>query len=130
VQCWQGSHIAYVSGALAGLLLYAPLAVFLRPLWQEFQAQLHVKATPSHYLFKTIFQITIIGLSKALKRENALAHGVVFLILLSVFYLLELKRNRFNYGRVAHWHRMSVLGVFWLGLCALLSSWVSLPSSY
>lgn len=130
VQCWQGSHIAYVAGASAGLLLYAPLAVLLRPVWPEFQTQLHIKAAPSHYLVKTVFQVLIIGLSKSLKRENALAHGVVFLVLLLAFYLFELKRNRFNYGRVAHWHRISLLGVFWLSAVALLSCWVQLSSSY
>lgn len=130
VRCWQDSHIYYVIFAIIGLFIYAPLAVLLRPLWQEFQVQLHIKTAPSHHLVKTIFQMLIIGLSKALKQANSLAHGLLFIGLLTGFFLFEFHKNRFNYGRIAHWHRISLAAVLWLSSLALLSNYVPLKAGY
>ena len=130
VQCWQGTHLYYCIGAAAGLLLYVSLAVLLRPLWQNFQPQLHIKTSSAHSSVKTLFQALLVSLSKSLRPRDSLLHGAIYLALLGSFFLFSFKRGAFNYSRVAHWHRLSLLGVLWLGLLALLNHWVSLYSLY
>ena len=78
-------------------------------------------SSPSHFLVKTIFQVLVIGLSKSLKRAETVAHGVVFIGLLFLFFVFEVIKDRFNYARIAHWHRMSLLAVLWLSVLALIS---------
>lgn len=130
VQCWQGAHLYYSLGAAAGLLLYVPLAVLLRPLWQEFQSQLHIKTSSAHFSVKTIFQVLLVSVSKSLRRRNSLLHAALYFFLLSSVFLFTFKRNGFNYSRVAHWHRLSLVGTLWLSVLALLSHWLSLSPDY
>ena len=130
VHCWQGSHIYYTAAALLGLLVFVPFSVFLRPLWQEFQPQLHIKTSSSHFLVKSIFQLLIILLRKTLYRESPLAHEITFLSLVLGFFLFQLKYRGFNYARVTHWHRLSLLGVLWLSLLTLLANRLSVSPSY
>jgi hypothetical protein len=128
VQCWQGSHIYYLVGASVALLLYASLAVLFKPIWQDYQSELHIKTSSSLSLVKTTFKVLLVSLSKSLKRQDSLIHGVLYLALVSIFFLFTLKKGLFNYTRVALWHRLSLVGLFWLSLLGLLSHRVS--SSY
>jgi hypothetical protein len=36
VTCWQGAHAIYVALAFVGLASYLPLAVYMRPAWQQY----------------------------------------------------------------------------------------------
>jgi len=81
-------------------------------------------------LEKSLFQLLLLGFNKTFRRVNVLTYAVAYLSLVLTYFLLELRRGRFNYDRFGHWYRMSLLGVLWLGLLASLSHWVSMSSGY
>lgn len=58
-RCWRDMHSGYVVGSGVGLLCYIPLAVFTRPLWQELQRNLHVKAQPLGLMVKSAVQVDV-----------------------------------------------------------------------
>jgi hypothetical protein len=52
--CWTGEHEIYVGFAVISLICFAPLAVYSRPLWQEYKVSLHIKVLPLLLMIKTI----------------------------------------------------------------------------
>ena len=130
VQCWHGTHIAYLTGACIALLLYAPLAILFRPLWQTLDTELHIKTYPRFILIKTIFQLLLVALYKAILPVSTLIHSISYLLLMAVFWVLTLKCPGFNYKRVTHWQRLSVLGVLWLGVVSVLGQHVSFMGTH
>ena len=130
VHCWRGTHVAYLAGACVALLLYIPLAILFRPLWQTLDSELHIMTYPRFMLTKTIFQLLLVALYKAVFPANALIHGISYLLLLVLFWVLALKYPGFNYKRVSHWQRLSVVGVFWLGVVSMLGQQLAFVGSY
>jgi hypothetical protein len=55
VWCWESEHIVYVALALVSLVLYVPLAVLTRPMWQFYLADLHIFTIPKFLMLKTMF---------------------------------------------------------------------------
>ncbi|MEE4247394.1 MAG: hypothetical protein V2I33_18445 [Kangiellaceae bacterium] len=53
--CWQGEHLMYVVFAAFCLLLYVPLSVYMRPMWQQLQLDLNVVTHPFFIMTKTVF---------------------------------------------------------------------------
>ncbi|CAG9328930.1 unnamed protein product [Blepharisma stoltei] len=119
--CWQGSHIIYVILSILALLTYEPLAVFCRPLWQEFQSQLHVKTSPTFLMVKTGVQISLIVMNKTVKRAQATAHGFLFVLILALYDIFIFKKYPYNYPRFSWWQFISIIGVAWLSFLSTMN---------
>ena len=130
VQCWQGTHVPYTVAVCVVLLIYVPFSVFLRPLWQEFEPELHIKTTPVFHLYKATFQLILVALSKTLGNSHTFAHCISFISLVSLFLLLTIKTQGYNYGRVTHLYRMCLVGVLWLSTVALVSEYIEISAGY
>lgn len=123
-RCWVYPHLMYVVGACGALVLYVPTAVFCRPLWQEFQPALHVKTSPGFLMLKTIYQVTLIVLSKTVKRTWPFAHSIVYTAVSAVFTGLVIWQKPFNYARPNLWQCVLMAGIVWLGLLSCISAGV------
>ncbi|CAG9319136.1 unnamed protein product [Blepharisma stoltei] len=118
--CWKDEHLIYALLSIVALLLYQPLAVFFRPVWQELQLNLHVKALPIYLMVKSIVQMMLITLNKTLKRASDISHGIVFIVIMTAYVWYILKYNAFNYGRFNFWQALSLIVVIWLALLSVI----------
>lgn len=119
--CWRDEHLIYSIVAAISLVLYGPLAIFCRPLWQELQPMLHIKTTPLHLMSKSVFQVLLIVINKTIKRYQAVVHGVIFVILMFSFAVFSIFNKAFNYPRYSWWMTLSILGVTWESIIATLN---------
>ena len=122
--CWDSTHfpIAVISGVC--ILLYQPLAVYFRPLWQDLLPLLHIKALPRYLMMKSVFQIILIVLNKTLKRFDRKVHSIIFLLLISTYFLIIYLKNSYNYTRIRLWHRLGTVGLITLTLTCILNEYL------
>ncbi|CAG9319091.1 unnamed protein product [Blepharisma stoltei] len=125
VFCWKGSHLIYAILSCLALLSYEPLAVFCRPLWQELQPMLHVKAIPLFLMVKTVIQTALIVLNKTVKRSSDLGHGIIFIFVMTVYISFTLKVKPYNYARFSLWQALSLIGVAWLAILSVIQIEIS-----
>ncbi|CAG9318585.1 unnamed protein product [Blepharisma stoltei] len=118
--CWQDSHLVYAIISFVAILVYEPLAVFYRPLWQELQGNLHVKTIPGYLMVKSVAQTLLVVLAKTLKRASNISHGVIFIVIMMIYVAIIVKIKSYNYGRFHLWQVLSLIAVVWL---ALISTW-------
>ncbi|CAG9318589.1 unnamed protein product [Blepharisma stoltei] len=114
--CWKGEHLMYAIISFVAILVYEPLAVFFRPLWQELQQNLHVKAVPGYLMVKSVAQTILIVLAKTLKRSSDISHGVAFVILMMTYIAIISRIKSYNYDRFNLWQFLSLIAVVWLAL--------------
>ena len=122
MQCWGSEHRPYIIMSVIAILLYEPVAVFSRPLWQQAKTGLNIKIKPFFLLFKTCMQILLIAVGKSLQSITPLGHGVVFSILISAFTLVTYRLKPFNYNRCNLWEFSSLLAVSYMSILATLSN--------
>lgn len=120
--CWQGIHLVHVVGSSVVLLIYTPIAVVLRPLWQEIQSPLNIKTSPLYLMVKTVLQICLIVLSKTVKLTNHTAHCFIFLGFMGAFIAFSLKFPCFGYKRTQLWHVLSLIAVVWASILTVIYS--------
>lgn len=97
--CWTGKHQRYSLAAAAVLLLYVPVAVLTRPLWQDLQVNLHVKAQPGAIMVKAVFQLMLVAGTTALKFGEQTEHAMTYLLVLTCYLPLVAKTKAYNYPR-------------------------------
>ncbi|CAG9319135.1 unnamed protein product [Blepharisma stoltei] len=119
--CWKDEHLVYAILSCLALILYVPLAIFCRPLWQELQLMLHVKVVPLYLMVKSIFQISLIVMNKTIKRSQEIAHSVLFIIVLLVYIIFTFKFKPYNYPRFSWWQGLSLIGVEWLAFISTIA---------
>lgn len=124
-ECWKDKHIIYAALAGLGLISYAPLAILMRPAWQETQYTLHVYTLPLFLMAKTVFQVILVVLSKTLKKESELVHSFVFLAVIFAFFLFTIKFKPFNFSRANMWHYISFVGLLFSTVVLLSGFFVS-----
>ncbi|CAG9319088.1 unnamed protein product [Blepharisma stoltei] len=123
--CWKDSHLIYAILSCFALLSYEPLAVFCRPLWQELQPMLHVKAFPLFLMVKTVAQTTFIVLNKTIKRSSDIGHGIIFIFAMVVYIVFVFKFKSYNYARFSLWEGLSLIGVTWLAFLSVVEIEIS-----
>jgi hypothetical protein len=74
--CWKGDHLIYAIFAFVSFVLYVPLVVFTRPVWQYFLHDLHIFTVPRWFLFKSALQVFLISMSKTVRKQEQLAHHI------------------------------------------------------
>lgn len=125
MQCWGSDHIPYIILASLAIIVYEPVAVFIRPLWQQASTGLNLKIRPFFLLFKTCMQILLIAFGKSLQGISPLAHGVIFTVLFITFVAVTIKVKPFNYNRCNLWEISSLIAVTYMSILATISYNVS-----
>ncbi|CAG9319089.1 unnamed protein product [Blepharisma stoltei] len=123
--CWKGSHLIYAILSCFALLSYEPLAVFCRPLWQELQPMLHVKAFPLFLMVKAVFQTAFIVLNKTIKRVSDIGHGIIFIFIMIIYIAFIFKFKSYNYARFSLWQELGLIGVTWLAILSVIGLEIS-----
>jgi hypothetical protein len=123
-RCWDSKHfpVAVLSGVF--ILMYQPLAVYFRPLWQELLPLLHVKALPKYLMLKSVFQVVLIILNKTLKKSSPAAHSLVFIAFLALYSFLIVLKDSYNYPRLRLWHRLGGIGLVFLTLIWIFNEYL------
>jgi len=121
-RCWQDGHIVYVSISSVILLLYLPAAVVLKPLWQEIQPTLNIKAGPVFLMLQSMHQVCVLLLSKAVRRTSALVHCCLFLGLTAALLAFSLLTQSYNYRRTLFWYVLGLIALEWSSLLSLVST--------
>mmetsp|Transcript_15637 Transcript_15637/g.28449 ORF Transcript_15637/g.28449 Transcript_15637/m.28449 type:complete len:1128 (+) Transcript_15637:18-3401(+) len=109
--CWSGSHMTYSTLATVSLLIYLPVTVLSRPVWQQLVPDLHVFTRPSFYIQKTFVEVSVVMLRRGLRPRNQIAHALVFLALISVHLAVSCLRKPFNYHRLNLWYCLAMVFV-------------------
>ena len=119
--CWETDHIPYIILSGLALILYVPVSVFLRPLWQQAKTGLNLKIQPFFLLLKTCFQILLVSVSKSLQGISPLANGIIFITIFFAFGVTTLKIQPFNYNRCNLWEISSIIAVCYYSIIATVS---------
>ena len=119
--CWTRTHVKYIVLSSFAIVLYQPLAIICRPLWQEVHKDVHLKTTTTFLLMKTCFQILLITVGKALQGNFPLAHGILFTLLSCFFTVTTYKYRAFNYDRCDLWELVSLASLTFYSILATFS---------
>jgi ABC-type branched-subunit amino acid transport system substrate-binding protein len=122
--CWSKPHTIYAVFASISLICYISSAILLRPVWQDYQSNLHVRSYPLFLVVKSNLQVILVCLSKTLKRWHSFAHSILFLCIITAFGVFLSVKPAYNYKRASFWQVLSCAGVFVLSLIALLNDTV------
>ena len=119
--CWTQTHVKYVVLSSFAIVLYQPLAIICRPLWQETHKNVHLKTKTTFLLIKTCFQILLITVGKALQGNFPLAHGILFTLLSCIFTATTYKYRAFNYDRCDVWEIVTLASLTYYSVLATFS---------
>ncbi|CAG9333810.1 unnamed protein product [Blepharisma stoltei] len=119
--CWTGRHLSYAISSIIALLIYFPLAVIYRPVWQSLQLQQNLRCQPKYLLIKSCAQVIFITVNKTLKLVDSIAQGLTYLLLFSLFIFYNLKFKPYNYDRANMWQVILFICVAWSVLFSSIS---------
>ena len=97
--CWHFHHLLYVVGCSVALVIYIPLGVYTRPLWQELQPILHIRSQPLPLMVKSLVQVLLLTLDHTLKLNHSQVQGGCFLTVMTAYLLFLLRFPQYNYHR-------------------------------
>lgn len=128
--CWRDSHVGYVVGGSLALLLFLPLTLIARPLWQSLHPDLHVKAMPRALLVKSTLQVLLVANTSLFRADLPNVHAYLYLSIMSVYIIWTCFQSQYNYDRLNLWHillTIAILSLSTAGHIASLNSAASLP---
>ena len=120
--CWIGSHIQKVVPASILIVVYVPLAILYRTLWQEDNNDLNIRATSIYLVVKNLVYIILVILEKTIKTSHGLAHGIVFSFIIAGMLGYIVVRKPFNFDRANLWARILICCVLWNSVICTISS--------
>jgi hypothetical protein len=123
--CWGGTHRRYVIAVSIALVLYHPITIITRPLWQELVPDMHLKTRQTFYLQKSLVEVILVGIRRGLRSRSRLAHGVVYIAVIFIHLVLCFIRKPFNYQRLNLWFSFSMFMVIIVGITSLLENSVT-----
>lgn len=116
--CWKSQHLIYSILSVFTLLVFLPLSIFLRPVWQELVAEMNIKTNSIFHITKGILQVLLVILNRTVKKVHQSAHGVTIVLLLIVYSLFLNRYKPFNYPRLNMWKQLSIAAACWSLLIA------------
>jgi hypothetical protein len=122
MSCWQGKHTVYVCIASALVCTFLLAGTLFRPLWQEMQLYVNIKAAGSHVMRKSLTQITIILMNKTLKKSYPEVYQSLFTTLIALLFVCSFRTKSYNYIRARFWHRVALGAVLWTAVIWILQS--------
>jgi hypothetical protein len=115
------THRLRYSSVIA-LLIYLPLAVGTRPLWQERQSIVHIKATPLALLVKSVIQVVLIEVSLLFKEKSPSSHAYIYHSILVCYLSSLLVLPGFNYPRLNLWQFLLTIALLSLSVATHFSA--------
>jgi ABC-type branched-subunit amino acid transport system substrate-binding protein len=120
--CWDGAHFRYVVVAAIALVMYLPITVVTRPLWQELIPDINVKTRQTFYLQKSLVEVVLIGIRRGLRSSHSLTHGVIYVIVILLHMTLCFIHKPFNYPRLNLWFSLSMFMTAVVGVVSLFEN--------
>ncbi|CAG9313522.1 unnamed protein product [Blepharisma stoltei] len=113
VFCYKDEHIFFAILSSLTLLIYLPLSIMWRPIWQSINSNANIYLSPQFLISKSIFQIFSVALNKTLKHYNQSLEGLVYFVVTLVFIAYTIFYKPYNYHRCNLWTRISLLCLAW-----------------
>jgi ABC-type branched-subunit amino acid transport system substrate-binding protein len=120
--CWGGVHLRYAVAATIALVLYHPVTVVTRPLWQELIPDINVKTRQTFYLQKSLVEVLLVGIRRGLRSTHSLTHGVIYVTVILLHMTLSFIRKPFNYPRLNLWFSISMFMTAVVGVVSLFEN--------
>ena len=119
--CWIGNHIQKVVPALLFLVIYVPVAILYRTLWQENDHELNIRANSTYLIGKTFLYIVLVIFDKTIKTSYAFPHALAFTVIMIALMLYVRFRPPFNYDRANLWGEIILCCVVWNSIISTIS---------
>ena len=120
--CWRDAHISRVIPASFLIVVYVPLAILYRTIWQEDNTNLNVKANSLYLSIKNIGYVALIVLEKIVKTDYDLAYGIIFILVVTGIFIFTILRKPYNFDRANLWSRIMLVIVLWNTLICILDA--------
>lgn len=117
--CWSGKHVGYAIAASVALVLYHPITVVTRPLWQLSEADLNIITRPTFYLQKSMIEVFIVVTRRAVRKDYETLHATIYMVALCIHLGLSILRRPYNYSRTNLWHCVSISICIWISIVCL-----------
>jgi ABC-type branched-subunit amino acid transport system substrate-binding protein len=118
--CWTGSHLGFAIAAGIALVIYHPVTVVTRPLWQLYETDLHILTRPTFYLQKSLVDVIIVVIRRTLRKYHQTAHAIVYLVVLGIHLGYSLVRSPYNYVKTNLWQCIALFACMWISLLSTI----------
>jgi hypothetical protein len=123
--CWRDDHIIYSILACIQIIIYIPVAILYRTIWQDENKSLNIRTNSIYLIFKNIVVVVLVIIGKILKDQYELIHGLIFLaVTLTLFVLVIVLKHPFNYDRANLWCKVMIFFVVWNTSVCLFSNFL------
>jgi hypothetical protein len=118
--CWTGRHLGFAIAAGIALVIYHPVTVVTRPLWQLYETDLNILTRPTFYLQKSLVDVIIVVIRRTLRSHNQTAHASVYLVVISIHFFYSLVRAPYNYAKTNLWQYIALCTCMWISLLSII----------
>jgi hypothetical protein len=118
--CWTGKHLGFTIAAGIALVIYHPVTVVTRPLWQLYETDLNILTRPTFYLQKSLVDVIIVVIRRTLRKHHQTAHAAVYLVVLTLHLSYCIVRHPYNYARMSLWQCLSLCICIWIAIFSLI----------
>ncbi|OMJ70464.1 hypothetical protein SteCoe_31560 [Stentor coeruleus] len=120
VMCYHQKHktLATLTGII--LIIFIPLAVFNRSLWETAKESLHLQTKSNYLIIISLSQICLALLNKTLKIYNQEYHGIVCCFIIFGLLVFTIFYKPYNYSRAAVSQCISLTAGLWALITATI----------
>lgn len=118
--CWEGLHLKYSVVTAVALIVYFPVTVATRPVWQLLAPDIHIITRPTFYLQKSLVEVILVSLRRGLRSRERLSHALVYFVVILIHLALSICRKPFNYARLNWWFYLTLLFIQWFCFVCVL----------
>jgi hypothetical protein len=118
--CWTGKHLGFAIAAGIALVIYHPVTVVTRPLWQLYETDLHILTRPTFFLQKSLVDVIIVVIRRTLRKNYQTAHAVIYIVVLTSHLGCCIVRRPHNYARTNLWQSLSLCICIWTSTFCLM----------
>jgi hypothetical protein len=123
--CWKDSHISKAVPASFLIIVYVPMAILYRTLWQEGNTNINIRTNSLYLVIKNIAYVALVVLGKILKTDYRLAHSLVFGVIVIAILIFINKAIPYNFDRANLWAKIMLTCVVWNTLVCIISMCIS-----
>lgn len=97
--CWEGSHTFIVFVSAVSSILYLPLSIWSRPVWQQIQEEKIIKSSPIYVILSTVTKLIIVVSHTFFVQDPHIGITIHF-GLTSAMVIYSFKSQPYNMGKV------------------------------
>ena len=121
--CWKDAHLTYSVLACFQIVVYIPIAIYYRTLWQEQHYGINIRTSSKFLILKNIAVVVLVVVGKILKDDYQLAHGLIFLSIIIILFLsIIIIKLPYNYDRANLWCKVILICVIWNTVVCIASN--------